>query len=78
MPGPAPHSGANNSDQFDFEPTALCNWGDLTSDSIAAGFPQGQHASDPSEDGLGPEERVGLANVVEQGNVFATCDKRQS
>ena len=51
-----------------------CNWGELTSEAIADGFDQGQHASDPSGDGLGPEDRVGLANVIEQGNLHATCE----
>ena len=31
-----------------------CNWGQLTADSIADGFPQGPHSSDPSGDGHGP------------------------
>ena len=53
----------------DDEPT---NWGELTSQSIADGFDQGGHSSDPSGDGKGPEERVGLANVVERGNLMAT------
>ncbi len=38
-------------------------------------FDQGTHASDPSGDGLGRdgvEDRVGLANVVEPGNISAT------
>jgi len=76
MPGPARHSAANHSDQFDFVESELCNWGELTSDSIAesSGSVQGEHASDPSGDGLGPEERVGLANVIEQGDLFATCE----
>jgi hypothetical protein len=51
-----------------------CNWGQLTSDSIADGFDQGGHSSDPSGDGLGPEPRVGLANVVNQGDMNATCE----
>ncbi len=55
-----------------------CNWGQLTADSIADGFPQGPHSSDPSGDGHGPgtadEPRVGLANVVERGNLNATCE----
>jgi hypothetical protein len=55
-----------------------CNWGTLTSTAIADGFPQGQHASDPSGDGHGPgtadEPRVGLANVVERGNLEASCE----
>ena len=59
-----------------------CNRGKLTSGAIQAGFAQGPHASDPSEDGHGPatidEPRVGLANVVEQGNLEATCEFIQS
>jgi hypothetical protein len=55
-----------------------CNWGKLTSGAIAAGFPQGPHSSDPSGDGHGAgtadEPRVGLANVVERGNLNATCE----
>lgn len=55
-----------------------CNWGKLTASSIAAGFPQGPHSSDPSGDGHGPgtsdEPRAGLANVVERGNLEATCE----
>jgi hypothetical protein len=54
-----------------------CNWGELTADSIAAGFPQGAHSSDPSGDGHGPgtvdEPRDGLANVVGKGDLEATC-----
>ena len=55
-----------------------CNWGRLTMESIKNGFPQGRHSSDPSGDGHGPgtadEPRAGLANVVEQGNLEATCE----
>lgn len=55
-----------------------CNWGDLTSESIAGGFDQGGHSSDPSSDGHGPgtadEPRAGLANVVGQGDLEATCE----
>jgi len=55
-----------------------CNWGQLTSGAVADGFPQGPHSSDPSGDGHGPgtadEPRVGLANVVERGNLNATCE----
>ena len=55
-----------------------CNWGKLTAMAIAEGFPQGPHSSDPSSDGHGPgtadEPRAGLANVVEQGNLKATCE----
>jgi hypothetical protein len=55
-----------------------CNWGQLTSESIAAGFEQGPHASDPSGDGYGPgdsdQPRVGLANVVDKGDLEATCN----
>jgi hypothetical protein len=54
-----------------------CNWGQLTSGAIADGFEQGPHASDPTGDGHGPgtvdEPRSGLGNVVEQGNLEATC-----
>ena len=54
------------------------NWGELTSEAIADGFPQGAHSSDPSGDGHGPgtadEPRAGLGNVVEQGNMGATVD----
>lgn len=45
-----------------------CNWGELTSSAIAEGFAQGEHASTQ----MNP--RVGLANVVEQGNLNATCE----
>jgi hypothetical protein len=55
-----------------------CNWGRLTAGAIADGFPQGPHSSDPSGDGHGPgtldEPRAGLANVVEKGNLEATCE----
>ena len=55
-----------------------CNWGQLTAEAIADGFPQGAHSSDPSGDGHGPgtadEARAGLGNVVEQGNLNATCE----
>ncbi len=45
-----------------------CNWGQLTSSAIAGGFDQGEHASS-----FAGSPRVGLANVVEQGNLAATC-----
>lgn len=55
-----------------------CNWGELTAGAIADGFDQGPHSSDPSGDGHGPgsadEPRVGLANVVERGDLAATCE----
>jgi hypothetical protein len=55
-----------------------CNWGQLTAGAIAGGFQQGPHSSDPSGDGHGPgtadEPRAGLANVVEKGNLQATCE----
>jgi hypothetical protein len=53
-----------------------CNWGDLTADSIAAGFAQGAHSSDPSGDGPGgaDQPRAGLANVVDRGDLNATCE----
>jgi hypothetical protein len=47
-----------------------CNWGQLTMEST----PLGEHSSDPSGDGLGPEPRVGLANVIERGNLQALCE----
>lgn len=59
-----------------------CNWGHLTAAAISDGFDQGGHASDPSGDGRGPgtadEPRVGLANVVERGNLDATCQLIES
>jgi hypothetical protein len=45
-----------------------CNWGKLTSSSIAAGFGQGAHASSEST------PRDGLANVLKQGDLNATCE----
>jgi hypothetical protein len=44
-----------------------CNWGLLTADAIAGGFDQGGHSSTQ----VNP--RVGLANVVNQGDMDATC-----
>jgi hypothetical protein len=44
-----------------------CVWGELTSDAIAAGFQQGEHSSSFDT------PRVGLANVVNQGDLHATC-----
>jgi len=49
--------------------TPSCNWGQLTSSAIAGGFSQGEHASS-----FAGSPRVGLANVVEQGNLAATCE----
>lgn len=46
-----------------------CNWGQVTSDAIAGGFEQGPHASS-----FAGTKRSGLANVVEQGNLNATCE----
>ena len=58
--------------------TIECNWGTITMEEIQAGFDQGAHSSDPSGDGYGPgtadEPRAGLANVLEQGNLQATCE----
>ena len=55
-----------------------CNWGLLTKMAIEGGFPQGEHASDPSGDGKGKDDadqpRAGLANVVERGNLQALCE----
>lgn len=50
------------------------NWGRLTHEMISKGFDQGGHASDPSGDGLGHEDRVGLANVIDQGDLYATYE----
>jgi hypothetical protein len=60
-----------------------CNWGELTAWAVAQGFDQGDHSSDPSGDGHGPdtadEPRVGLANVSyalfggDRGDLEATC-----
>jgi hypothetical protein len=46
-----------------------CNWGQLTSSAIAGGFNQGEHASS-----FAGSKRLGLANVVERGNLHATCE----
>ena len=46
-----------------------CNWGQLTAEAIAGGFEQGPHASS-----FAGSPRLGLANVVEQGNLAATCE----
>jgi len=53
-----------------------CSWGQLTSSAIAGGFPQGAHSSDPGGDGKGgaDQPRAGLANVVSQGDLNATCE----
>ena len=55
-----------------------CNWGKLTMEAINNGFDQGAHSSDPSGDGHGrdtlDEPRAGLGNVVETGNLQATCE----
>ena len=45
-----------------------CNWGEVTSEAIADGFDQGGHASSQAN------PRSGLANVIEQGNLDATCE----
>ena len=52
-----------------------CNWGELTaSAAVEDGRVHGRHAADPSDDGLGPESRVGLANVVNRGDLHALCE----
>ena len=48
---------------------AKCNWGELTSTAIAGGFNQGEHASS-----FAGSARAGLANVVSQGDLNATCE----
>lgn len=56
-----------------------CNWGKLTMEvATEDGAYLGDHSADPSGDGVGPDdvdhERVGLANVVDPGNLQATCE----
>jgi len=57
-----------------------CNWGTLTMTSIEedGGKKMGEHASDPSGDGKGrgdgDQPRAGLANVVNPGDLQATCE----
>ena len=50
------------------------NLGALTSYAILLieDWDQGGHSSDPLMDGLGKEDRVGLANVLNQGDLEAT------
>lgn len=52
--------------------------GDVTKQAIGAGFDQGGHASDPSDDGVGRDgnegRRSGLANVVDRGDLSSTID----
>ena len=45
-----------------------CNWGQLTSSAIADGHNQGQRASS-----FAGSPRLALANVVNQGDLHATC-----
>jgi hypothetical protein len=47
-----------------------CNWRRLNMEFT----PLGDHTSDPSGDGRGPEDRVGLAIVIEQGKPQAICE----
>ena len=60
--------------------TVECSWGFLTIEAIAdtSGREAGDHASDPSGDGRGPDDadqpRVGLANIVARGDLQATCE----
>ena len=65
------------------EPTSItveCNWGTLTMEAIAGGFPQGEHSADPSGDGKpgdgddADSPRVGIANVINQGSLQETCE----
>ncbi|GGO77263.1 hypothetical protein GCM10011348_06380 [Marinobacterium nitratireducens] len=74
LAGPPEHAGPPVSSV-----TIECNWGTLTMESILdLDFDQGGHSSDPSGDGHGPgtadEPRAGLANVLERGNLQATCE----
>jgi hypothetical protein len=73
MPNLPEQAAAN--DKFDFPTNGApeFNWGKLTSYAILdLDFDQGAHASDPTPDDDQP--RVGLANVVEEGNIFATTE----
>ena len=77
MPNLPEQSAAN--DKFDFptngapEPT----WGDLTAYAILRlDSDWGELMSDPPPD-YDPD-RVGLANVVEEGNIFATVEQIDS
>jgi hypothetical protein len=45
-----------------------CVWGVLTAEGIAAGFSMGEHSSTQDN------PRVGIANVVNQGDLEATCE----
>jgi hypothetical protein len=53
-----------------------CNWGELTAYAIheVEDWDQGRHSADPSGDGLGPEERVGLPTILGRGDLVATCE----
>jgi hypothetical protein len=56
-----------------------CSWGTLTMEAIEGGLEMGPHSADPSGDGQNGSEdedqpRSGLGNVVEQGNLQATCE----
>jgi len=50
--------------------TLQCNWGQVTVAAIkeSSGKALGEHSSSQ------PTPRVGLANVIEQGNLEATCE----
>jgi hypothetical protein len=50
------------------------NLGDLTKEAIENGFDQGGHSADPSSDGLGREDRSGLANIFDQGDLGDTIE----
>jgi hypothetical protein len=45
-----------------------CSWGKLTMEAIEDGVNMGEHSSDF------PTPRVGLGNVIERGNLQATCE----
>jgi len=65
-------SAAADEVKITFEGGSLtCNWGELTADNTEN---MGEHSSDPSDDGKGPEERVGLANVINKGDLATTCE----
>ena len=50
-------------------------WGEVTSTLINEfDWDQGGHARDPNGDGPGNDDRGGLANVVNQGDMQATTE----
>ena len=65
----ADHQGAHGQAMVE-SITLQCNWGQVTVTAIkeSNGKALGEHSSSQ------PTPRVGLANVIEQGNLEATCE----